>query len=350
MGRTEGCAGVELIPGADRAQAGHYAVAAGAEDGGRRLDQFLAAALPEISRSRLKALILEGRVACAGLVISEPSRRVKPGERFAVTVPQVAPAEPEAQAIPLAILYEDDDLVVVVKPPGLTVHPAPGNPDRTLVNALLAHCGRSLSGIGGVARPGIVHRLDKDTSGVMVVAKTDLAHAGLARQFADHSIERAYLAVLRGVPRAAQGRVEGAIGRHPRDRKKMAVVTRGGKHAVTHYRVLRRFGVVACLVECRLETGRTHQIRVHMAQLGHPVLGDPVYGRGRLPSGPGAKPAPETAAALRKINDGFGRQALHAAVLGFVHPRSGAKLRFEAPPPEDFSHLLKDLEGVEKAP
>ena len=321
-----------------------FQVEAGAGDGGRRLDQLLAAALPALSRSRLKALILEGRVACGGAVISEPSRRVKPGERFLVVVPPAAPAVPQAQAIPLEILHEDAQLVVIVKPAGLTVHPAPGNPDQTLVNALIAHCGASLSGIGGVARPGIVHRLDKDTSGVMVVAKTDAAHASLTAQFRGRTIERVYQALVWGVPRPASGRIEGAIGRSPRDRKKMAVVGRGGKAAATRYRTLRSFGRAAALLECRLETGRTHQIRVHMAHLGHPLLGDPTYGRARH------RTAPELPAAPRRMLDGFRRQALHAAVLGFGHPADGRRLRFEAPLPVDFANLLKSLEEIEKAP
>jgi 23S rRNA pseudouridine1911/1915/1917 synthase len=334
------------------------AVTAGAGDKGRRLDHVLAASLPEFSRSRLQMLIREGRVACAGAVLSEPSRRVKPGERFDLTVPPTAPAIPEGQAMPLAILHEDAHLIVVVKPPGLTVHPAPGNPDRTLVNALIAHCGASLSGIGGVARPGIVHRLDvhrldKDTSGVMVAAKTDAAHHGLSAQFAAHSIERMYLALVRGVPMPASGRIAGAIGRNPHDRKKMAVVTRGGKAAVTHYRVVRAFAHAASLVECRLETGRTHQIRVHLAHTGHAVIGDPAYGRAsRARSGAGARQRGATALSpvIRSVLEGFGRQALHAAVLGFLHPATGRRVRFEAPPPEDFASLFKRLEEIEKAP
>ena len=321
-----------------------FEVEAGADDRGRRLDQLLAAALPALSRSRLKALILEGRVACGGVVISEPSQRVKPGERFHVTVPPAAPAVPEAQAMPLEILFEDAHLIVIAKPAGLTVHPAPGNPDKTLVNALIAHCGASLSGIGGVARPGIVHRLDKDTSGVMVVAKTDVAHASLTAQFQSRSIERAYQGLVWGVPRPVAGRIEGAIGRSPRDRKKMAVLGRGGKTAATRYRVLRAFGRAASLVECRLETGRTHQIRVHMVHIGHPLVGDPTYGRARHRS------APDIPAAFRRIADGFRRQALHAAVLGFDHPADGRRLRFEAPMPSDFANLLKSLEEIEKAP
>jgi 23S rRNA pseudouridine1911/1915/1917 synthase len=321
-----------------------FRVEAGADDSGRRLDQLLAAALPDLSRSRLKALILEGRVSCAGAVISEPSRRVKPGERFDVAVPPATPAVPAAQEIPLEILHEDAQLVVIVKPAGLTVHPAPGNPDKTLVNALIAHCGASLSGIGGVARPGIVHRLDKDTSGVMVVAKTDAAHQSLTAQFQGRTIERAYLALVWGVPRPASGRIEGAIGRSTRDRKKMAVVSRGGKAAATRYRTLRTFGRAASLIECRLETGRTHQIRVHMTHLGHPLVGDPAYGRARH------RAAPELPAAARNMLDGFRRQALHAAVLGFEHPESGRRLRFEAPISADFANLLNSLEEIEKAP
>jgi 23S rRNA pseudouridine1911/1915/1917 synthase len=251
---------------------------------------------------------------------------------------------PEAQEIPLEILHEDAQLVVIVKPAGLTVHPAPGNPDKTLVNALIAHCGASLSGIGGVARPGIVHRLDKDTSGVMVVAKTDAAHHSLTAQFQGRTIERAYLALVWGVPRPASGRIEGAIGRSTRDRKKMAVVSRGGKAAATRYRTLRTFGRAASLIECRLETGRTHQIRVHMTHLGHPLVGDPAYGRARH------RAAPELPPAARNMLDGFRRQALHAAVLGFDHPESGRRLRFEAPIPADFANLLNSLEEIEKAP
>jgi 23S rRNA pseudouridine1911/1915/1917 synthase len=339
--------GAKVADGSE-ARARRYSVTAGAGDAGRRVDQVLAAALPALSRSRLKALILEGRVTVAGAgggaVIDEPSRRVKPGERFEVAVPPAQPAAPRAQPMPLEILFEDAQVIVIVKPAGLTVHPAPGNPDRTLVNALIAHCGASLSGIGGVARPGIVHRLDKDTSGVMVAAKTDLAHAALARQFARRTIERSYLALVWGVPRPAAGRIEGAIGRSPRDRKKMAVVRRGGKAAATRYRVLRRFGRAASLVECRLETGRTHQIRVHLAHAGHPLLCDPVYGRARH------RGMAEIPPEVRRVIEAVRRQALHAAVLGFDHPADGRRLRFEAPVPADFASLLNSLERLEKAP
>ncbi|MBM3486412.1 MAG: RluA family pseudouridine synthase, partial [Alphaproteobacteria bacterium] len=253
-------------------------------DAGERLDRFLARALPDLTRTRVKALIEDGRVAEGGTTIREPSRRVKPGEAFALDLPPAAEPVPQGEAIALDIVYEDDDLLVLDKPAGLVVHPAPGNPAGTLVNALIAHCGAGLSGIGGVRRPGIVHRLDKDTSGLMVVAKTDRAHQGLAGQFKAHSLARAYLAVVWGLPAPPTGTIEGAIGRDPRDRKRMAVVAgERGKPALTRYRVLRRLGPAA-LVECRLATGRTHQIRVHLAERGHPVVGDPLYGGGLTPA------------------------------------------------------------------
>lgn len=337
----------------------------GADDGGDRLDRFLARSLPEFSRARLQSLIGAGAVARAGEVITEPSRRVKPGETWRVAVPAPAPARPEAQAIPLDIRHEDDDLVVLEKPPGLVVHPAPGNPDRTLVNALLAHCQGRLSGIGGELRPGIVHRLDKDTGGLMVVAKSDRAHRHLALQFQKRDLERAYRALVWGVPTPAAGLIEGAIGRHRTDRKRMAVVTAGGKPARTRYRVLRRFGALASLVECRLETGRTHQIRVHMAHLGHPVLGDPVYrprrgvGVARAAAGPaeaearaaiagfGRAAAGPAEARARAAIAGFGRQALHAVSLGFDHPVTGRRLRFDTSLPEDMAALIRALEPLE---
>lgn len=326
-------------------------VTVGPEAAGERLDKFLAGRLADrdgLSRSRLRALIEQGRlVRETGGTIGEPSYRVKPGERFALTVPAPAPAKPEAQDIPLDIAYEDGDLIVVDKPAGLVVHPAPGNPDRTLVNALIAHCGGTLSGIGGEKRPGIVHRLDKDTSGLMVVAKTDRAHKGLAAQFAAHGrdgrLERAYQALVWGVPRPRTGRIDAPIGRSTRNRRKMAVVARGGRDAVTRYRVLKTFGhlePLVSLVECRLETGRTHQIRVHLTHLGHPVLGDPAYGgsqrtrKAKLPSG--------ARAALERL----GRQALHAADLGFVHPATGEALRFTSPLPQDIKELLENLEEI----
>jgi 23S rRNA pseudouridine1911/1915/1917 synthase len=307
-------------------------------DAGDRLDRRIAAWLPGLSRSRAKALIEEGRVSLLSAgerraTLADASRKVKAGEAFEIEVPESAPATPQAQAIALTILHEDADLIVLDKPAGLVVHPAPGNPDRTLVNALLAHCGDSLSGIGGVRRPGIVHRLDKDTSGVMVVAKNDRAHHALSEQFQVHSVERAYRAVVHGAPIPPVGTIEGNIGRHRTDRKRMAVVASGGKPATTRYRVLERFGdparPVASLVEAELMTGRTHQVRVHLASRGHPLIGDPVYGRGRTARGTQI-PA-------------FGRQALHAFRLGFVHPRDGTAQRFESPLPQDLDSLLQIL-------
>ena len=300
-----------------------------------RLDRWLAGHLarmpntPSLSRSRLKCLILEGRVSCEDRTITDPSRAVKPGQTYRLDIPPPEPAEPEAEEIPLSVVYEDDDLVVIDKQAGLVVHPAPGSWDGTLVNALLAHFGDRLSGIGGVRRPGIVHRIDKDTSGLMVIAKSDDAHQGLVVQFAAHTIERRYHAVLRGVPTKVSDRIEGPIGRSQGNRKKMAV-TATGKRAVTHYRLLERFGMSAALVECRLETGRTHQIRVHMATMGHALIGDPLYGRSNRASDPDPIKT-------------FNRQALHAAVLGFEHPISHEKLRFESSLPIDMEQFLTRL-------
>ncbi len=296
---------------------------------GGRLDKALAALLPEFSRARLQALLAEGCVTDAkGRAVTGGKGKVYQGDVFTVRIPPPTPAEPEGQDIPLDVVYEDDDLIVIDKPAGLVVHPAAGNADGTLVNALLAHCKGSLSGIGGVERPGIVHRLDKDTSGLMVAAKTDAAHRGLAKQFEDHSIDRAYLAVVWGVPRPTEGEVEGNIGRDPKNRKKMAVVGEGrGKYAKTYYKVVERLGMRASLVECRLATGRTHQIRVHMASLGHPVVGDPLYaGRHGRQTGPsGALPED----VKKTLSDGKG-QALHAYILGFNHPVTGERLQFES--------------------
>jgi 23S rRNA pseudouridine1911/1915/1917 synthase len=306
---------------------------------GERLDRALAAALPSLTRSRVKALIESRRVALAdGRTIEEPSRKVKTGDCFIVDIPEPEPAEPKAQAIDLDILYEDSDLLVLNKPAGLVVHPAPGNPDNTLVNALLAHCGDSLSGIGGVRRPGIVHRLDKDTSGVMVVAKNDHSHRRLAKLFEAHDLTRIYQALVWGGPKAQKGTIEAAIGRHPVDRKRMAVRTSSGRMAVTDYWVERRFGPplapVASLLGAKLGTGRTHQVRVHLAHLGCPVVGDPVYGRKtRNASQP---------ASLRN----FGRQALHAAVLEFRHPRTGKEMRFATELPQDIRMLVAELNSV----
>ena len=311
-----------------------------ASEAGERLDRVLAARLGQLSRSRLKSLIEQGRVRLAGATIEEPSYRVKPGQIFAIIVPEPVAALPAAQRLPLDILYEDPDLIVLAKPPGMAVHPGPGTPDRTLVNALIAHCGESLSGIGGVRRPGIVHRLDKDTSGLLVAAKTDLAHHGLAADFARHDIERAYLAVVWGIPAPRSGEIEGAIGRHPTNRKKMAIVSRGGKAALTRYKVVRPLGLGASLVECRLATGRTHQIRVHLTALGHPVIGDPVYGKATPARLAMLSPAQQLAA--RSLP----RQALHAYRLGFRHPRSGEPMRWESDLPADIQSLIASLERM----
>ncbi len=312
-----------------------------------------------MSRSRLRQLIDEGRVTRltddgrttrgGGETIKDPNHRVKPGEIYHIDLPQAVPAEPAGQDIPLTIVYEDNDLVVIDKPAGLVVHPAAGNPDGTLVNALIAHCGESLSGVGGVARPGIVHRLDKDTSGLLVAAKNERAMHSLAKQFANHTIERAYHAVIWGSPRLGEGRIETQIGRNPFDRKRMGVMRSGGKEARTRYRVVERFGEptrpIASLVECRLETGRTHQIRVHLTHLGHPLIGDPSYGRAR--QAPRAK-NPEQETAYRIIAD-FPRQALHAWLLGFQHPSLHKTLRFESKWPADFSTLVGALRGLTAA-
>ncbi len=299
-------------------------------DTGDRLDKFLARSTG-LSRMRLKGLIEAGQAAIDGATIEDASARVKPGQTVTLGVPPAAPATPAAQEIPLTVVYEDVDLIVIDKPAGLVVHPAPGNPDRTLVNALLAHCRGSLSGIGGVERPGIVHRIDKDTSGLMVVAKSERAHLGLADLFARHDIDRGYKAVVWGSPKTRAGTVEAPIGRARFDRKKMAIVAEG-KPAVTHWTVERRFGTAAALVDCRLETGRTHQIRVHMASLGHGLVGDKTYGR--VPKG-----APSMARA-------FPRQALHAWLLGFRHPVSAEILRFESNLPKDMNELLDSLEAI----
>jgi len=315
-----------------------HSVTATAEEGDTRLDRLLAARLADLSRSRVKALVEAGHVSAAGATISDPSYRVKPGQTFTITVPAARPAKPRAQPIALNVVYEDADLIVVNKPAGMTVHPAPGNAEGTLVNALIAHCGASLSGIGGELRPGIVHRLDKDTSGLIVAAKNDATHRALSEAFAAHRIERAYKAVLWGVPTPATGEVAGNIGRHPTDRKRMAIVARGGKAALTRYRLLRQVGHAASLVECRLATGRTHQIRVHMSAIGYPVVGDSTYGRMTAAR---IGVLGETAqAALR----GFHRQALHAYLLGFRHPGSGEPMRWGIDFPNDISLLIESLE------
>jgi 23S rRNA pseudouridine1911/1915/1917 synthase len=298
---------------------------------GWRLDRALAALIPTLSRERLKALISTGSVASGDTLARDPAAKVRPGSDYAVTIPAPTPAHNEAQDIPLDIVFEDDHLLVVDKPAGLVVHPAAGNFDGTLVNALLHHCAGRLSGIGGVARPGIVHRIDKDTSGLMLVAKTDRAHEGLAKQFADHSIERRYLAIVSGQPRHLEGKVDAPLARSPINRKKIAIVPEGkGKRAVTHWKVLTPLNDAA-LIECRLETGRTHQVRVHMASIGHPLVGDPVYGKTRTAHG----------AILRDL--GFHRQALHAALIGFIHPVDRKSVRFESKMPDDLQRLFSIL-------
>ena len=318
------------------------------DEGSPRLDRVLAARLPELSRSRLKALILAGQVRIGEGAISDPAYHVGAGQTITIDVPEAVTAEPAAEAIPLSIVYEDDDIVVIDKPAGLVVHPAAGHESGTLVNALIAHCGASLSGIGGVKRPGIVHRLDKDTTGLMVVAKNDHAHASLSAQFADHgrtgAMERGYLAFAWGVPHRPHGTIDAPIDRHPHARDKMAVRPRG-REAITHYEVQESFPgrdgkPVACLIACHLETGRTHQIRVHLAHLGHPLLGDAVYGPHFKTKA--SQLGPEAQAALAAL----GRQALHAYLLVIEHPRTGEILRWESELPADLARLRAALQAA----
>lgn len=303
------------------------------EAAGWRLDRALAVALPTISRERLKVLISSGQVSVepGADPVRDPAAKVLPGAVFVVSVPDPTPAHNAPQEIPLDVVFEDNHLIVIDKPAGLVVHPAAGNIDGTLVNALLHHCKGSLSGIGGVERPGIVHRIDKDTSGLMVAAKTDTAHSGLAEQFARHSIDRRYLAIVSGMPNPPSGTVDAPLGRSATNRQKIAIQPAGkGKRAVTHYRLVTPLKEAA-LVECRLETGRTHQVRVHMASINAPLIGDPAYGRTRK--------------SHRALLDslGFRRQALHAAHLGFVHPITSETLAFESKIPEDMQALFTNL-------
>lgn len=336
---------------------------AGAADAGARLDKFLAGAVDGLTRMRVKALIEEGAVTRASAVVTDPAAKVRAGDVFDIRLPPAEPSEAQPEAIPLNILYEDDALIVVNKPAGMVVHPAAGHGGGTLVNALLAHCGDSLSGIGGVARPGIVHRIDKDTSGLLVAAKSDAAHQALAQAFSVHAIERVYDALAIGAPRPGVGVIDAPVARGRHDRTRMTVVDdgveddeddpKGARRAVTHYKVVEAFGrtrarlkgdALACRLECRLETGRTHQIRVHLAHIGHPLLGDLVYGRSSgLPGLKAGDAATDAAIAIVKT---FKRQALHARVLGFEHPISGEPLRFEAPAPADFAALLAALRGL----
>jgi 23S rRNA pseudouridine1911/1915/1917 synthase len=327
-------------PPANTIPAEAFTLAASPADAGQRVDRFLAGGIGTLSRSRVKALIEEGHVSRDGLPMTDPSEAVRAGAIYVVAPPPAVPATPQAQDIPLTILFEDKYLIVLDKPAGLVVHPAPGNQDGTLVNALLAHAGDDLSGIGGEKRPGIVHRLDKDTSGVMVVAKTERAHQVLSATFASReNLERSYLALAWGVPTSPSGEIEAPIGRHPTDRKRMAVVTRNGKDALTRYATERAWGTGCALLRCRLATGRTHQIRVHLAHIGHPLVGDPVYLK-RVPSGSRGLPTSARDALLA-----FPRQALHAESLGFPHPITGENLRFSAPLPQDFVALLTLLDG-----
>ena len=316
------------------------AVSPEAGEAGLRLDRMLALHLPALSRTRLKRLIEEGHVKHGGAVARDPSLRVQPGQNFVVFIPDAEDAAPAAQPIALDIRFEDAHLIVIDKPAGLVVHPAPGNPDGTLVNALIAHCGSSLAGIGGIRRPGIVHRLDKDTSGLMVAAKTEAAHQALSRDFALRRIDRAYAAFVWGVPTPAAGEIIGNIGRSPVNRKKMAVVGEGrGRPALTRYRIERAFNAKAAVVECRLATGRTHQIRVHLAHHGHPLIGDPIYG---TRAGRAVARSCPTGARIAA----FPRQALHARRLGFIHPASGRQLTFDSALPADLHALLTDLERL----
>ncbi|WP_417726067.1 RluA family pseudouridine synthase [Roseovarius sp.] len=330
------------------------------DDPPQRLDKALSRDVPEaatLSRTRLARLLEEGAVRVNGTVAREAKARVNAGDLIEILVPEARESHISAEAIALEVVYEDDDLIVINKPAGMVVHPAPGSPEGTLVNALLHHCGDSLSGVGGAKRPGIVHRIDKDTSGLLVVAKSDIAHQGLAAQFEAHSVERYYRAVVHGVPDASDPRLRGLAGisfetgnilriatrlaRHKTDRQRQAVLFEGGRHAVTRARVIETFGApaVVALMECWLETGRTHQIRVHMAYAGHGLIGDPVYG--------GRRKLSEKSLSLNGVTAArdFPRQALHAAVLGFVHPVSGAAMRFEAPLPDDMEILLSGLRG-----
>ena len=318
----------------------------GPDEAPERLDRVLARSIPDISRSRLQALARAGHVAVDHVVSRDPSMKVPGGAELSVTIPPAVAAEPAGEAIALSVVYEDDDLIVIDKPAGLVVHPGAGNESGTLVNALITHCGDTLSGIGGVKRPGIVHRLDKDTSGLLVVAKNDVAHQGLAAQFADHGrtgpLERAYLAVVWGVPNRPYGTVAAALGRSSSNREKMAVTDEErGRHAVTHFEIVETLPpgpeALASLLRCTLETGRTHQIRVHMAHLGHPLLGDALYGSGFKTK------VNRLGAAAQEALTALGRQALHAAVLGFAHPKTGKTLRFESPLPPDMAELLRNL-------
>jgi len=321
------------------AKASTYTVTAPEDKVSMRVDRYLADAIEGLSRNRIQALIAAGWITVDGAVLGNASAKVRAGQRFHIDVPAAEPPQLVAEEIPLTVVYEDTDLIVIDKPAGLVVHPAPGHPAGTLVNALFAHCGDSLSGLGGVTRPGIVHRLDKDTSGLLVVAKNDRSHAGLSEQFAAHSLVRAYKALVWGVPRPAKGEISGNVGRSPASRKKMAVLARGGKPARTRYKMLRQIGTMASLVECRLTTGRTHQIRVHMTNIGCPVVGDPLYGGGKRRLLARGLDFGDIAAAIQS-------QALHAYLLGFKHPGTGKMLQFQSKLPLYFNILIERLDVI----
>jgi len=317
---------------------GPIRLTATAEHAGQRVDRFIADAIGTMSRSRVKTLIDESRLRSDTGPVTQPAEPVRAGAVYTLDVPPPLAATPQPQNIPFTILYEDPDLIVLDKPAGLVVHPAPGNLDGTLVNALLAHCGPGFTGIGAERRPGIVHRLDKDTSGVMVVAKTQLANDVLTNAFAARDLDRAYVALIWGLPSPPAGEIEGAIGRDKQDRKRMAIVEHGGKAALTRYRTTRAWGTSLALLECHLATGRTHQIRVHLSASNHPVVGDPVYIR-RVPSAAKTVDQP-----LRGRLLDFPRQALHAETLGFAHPRTGKTVSFRADIPQDMAELLRDID------
>lgn len=310
-----------------------------AEDAGARIDRWLTAQCGDLSRSRIQALIADGQVKVGGTVVVRAALELQADDQIEIVIPHAAPAVPVAQAIDLDVVFEDEHLIVINKAAGMVVHPGAGNPDKTLVNALLAHCGDSLKGIGGVLRPGIVHRIDKDTSGLLVAAKTEAAHAGLAEQLAAHTMERVYDAIVWGKPKPPSGTVSGKIGRSPNDRKKMALLKSGGRDSLTTFKTVKAFSSAAAHIECRLKTGRTHQIRVHMASIAHPLIGDPVYG-----SAP-AKYLKTLDANVAKIAKDFPRQALHARTLGFVHPVTGEDLHFEREMPADVAALVEALTG-----
>jgi 23S rRNA pseudouridine1911/1915/1917 synthase len=339
---------VSVMQGSSQTHSGRLEITVVGDEGSVRLDRVLAARHPDLSRSRLKGLILAGSVSIGARPIRDPAYHVAPGDTIIIDLPEPEPAEPEGEDIALDIVYEDDDIIVIDKPKGLVVHPAAGHASGTLVNALIARCGASLSGIGGVRRPGIVHRLDKDTTGLMVVAKNDRAHQSLTAQFADHgrngAMERGYLALVWGVPNRPRGTIDAPIDRHPYAREKMAV-REGGREAITHWEVHETFAgrdgkPVASLLACRLETGRTHQIRVHLAHVGHPVLGDSVYGPHFKTKA--SQLGPESQAALSAL----ARQALHAYLLVIEHPRTGEILHWESPLPKDLVHLKMKLEAA----